>query len=400
MLRERKLPLQQRKEFYNYADEYSNVRVYPKRIVKIKKKAKKKNPFVSFIRFCFVSAFLTSFSYFTAPEMYAKYFEPLFLNRILNKEIQADMKDYTSVYLNYLNNSELFGQNLLVETNHSDKNILNSIVENGELTTTKKMVEDLLKKYPKMHASVYVWEYSSAKSISINSDELFSAASIIKLPILFELFRKIDRCEKDETNTTLLSKNLLYDYKNQTSGSGDLQYSPLNKYHSVDYLAKIMITHSDNSATNMILEEAGGKLAVNSAMRSLGLDKIKIEERLPDLEGKNKISARQIATLLYNLDNPKFLSQKSKITIKEYMANVKNRSLLQAGLPEEAILIHKTGDIGTMLGDAGVVYAQNGKKYIIVTLVKRPYNNYSARDLIQKISEIVYKNINNGVDIQ
>ena len=135
-------------------------------------------------------------------------------------------------------------------------------------------------------------------------------------------------------------------------------------------------------------------------MRSLGLDKIKIEERLPDLEGKNKISARQIATLLYNLDNPKFLSQKSKITIKEYMANVKNRSLLQAGLPEEAILIHKTGDIGTMLGDAGVVYAQNGKKYIIVTLVKRPYNDYSARDLIQKISEIVYKNINNGVDIQ
>ena len=161
-----------------------------------------------------------------------------------------------------------------------------------------------------------------------------------------------------------------------------------------------MITHSDNSATNMILEEAGGKLAINSAMRSLGLDKIKIEERLPDLEGKNKISARQIATLLYNLDNPKFLSQKSKITIKEYMANVKNRSLLQAGLPEEAILIHKTGDIGTMLGDAGVVYAQNGKKYIIVTLVKRPYNDYSARDLIQKISEIVYKNINNGVDIQ
>ena len=106
---------------------------------------------------------------------------------------------------------------------------------------------------------------------------------------------------------------------------------------------------------------------------------------------KNKISARQIAALLYNLDNPRFLSQKSKITIKEYMANVENRSLLQAGLPPEAILIHKTGDIGKMLGDAGVVYAQNGKKYIIVVLVNRPHNDYSARNLIQEASELVYK---------
>ena len=89
----------------------------------------------------------------------------------------------------------------------------------------------------------------------------------------------------------------------------------------------------------------------------------------------------------------------SKITIKEYMANVENRRLLQAGLPPEAILIHKTGDIGKMLGDAGVVYAQNGRKYIVVILVKRPHNDYSARDMIQEASRIIYKNINSGIDV-
>ncbi len=33
-------------------------------------------------------------------------------------------------------------------------------------------------------------------------------------------------------------------------------------------------------------------------------------------------------------------------------------------LGEGALFIHKTGDIGTMLGDTGIVYAENGKKYI------------------------------------
>ena len=52
-----------------------------------------------------------------------------------------------------------------------------------------------------------------------------------------------------------------------------------------------------------------------------------------------------------------------------------------------------------MLGDAGIVYAQNGRKYIVVILVERPHNDYSARDLIQEASKIIYKNINSGVDI-
>ena len=308
------------------------------------------------------------------------------------------MSRYVSVHLDYLHNSWLLGRNLLVPAQKSSKELV-SIVKSGELTTTKSMLEDLFKKYPNMHPSVYVWEYSSAKEVNINADESFSAASIIKLPVLFELFRKIDRSGKLGTNETSLSKKLLYNDINRTSGSGQLQYMSLNRKLSVDYLAKIMITQSDNSATNMLIEEAGGMAAINSSMRSLGLDEIKLQNRLPDLEGTNKITARQIATLLYNLDNPRFLSQKSKITIKEYMANVENRRLLQAGLPPEAILIHKTGDIGKMLGDAGVVYAQNGRKYIVVILVKRPHNDYSARDMIQEASRIIYKNINSGIDV-
>lgn len=391
------MPAQVRKEQY-YNVTYGDVRVYPQRAKFQQKKKKKKNPLLSFARFIFASVFLSVFAYVIAPSLYSEYFEPLVLNHILNRNLKFDVSNKVNPHLNYVNNAELFRQNLIVEPSMVSSEVV-SMVVGGQLSTTEKMLNDLFKKYPRLHPSVYVWEYSTAKEVNINADRPTSAASIIKLPILFELFRKIDRSEKNGTSETSLSKKLLYNEINKTSGSGKLQYMPVNRYLTVDYLAKIMITQSDNSATNMLIEEIGGKAALNSSMRSLGMSEITLQNRLPDLEGTNKITAKQIATLLYNIDNPRFLSQKSKITIKEYMANVENRSLLQAGLPPEAILIHKTGDIGKMLGDAGIVYAQNGRKYIVVILVERPHNDYSARDLIQQASKIIYNNINSGVDI-
>lgn len=386
------MPLPVKKQ-YREEYEYGTVKFYPNTVHRSKKRVKKKqNPLICLIRFLLLSAFLSTFSFYAAPHLWSNYFEPLILNRYLNRNFNPDLKPYIAPHLNYIYNSELFGEHLIAEPQKNTHTIV-PIVTSGELTSIKLQLENLFAKYPKMHPAVYVWEYSTANEISINADESFPAASIIKLPILFELFRKIDRSQTDGTKSTDLSKKLIYDYKNKTSGSGELQYGPLNKYYSVDYLAKIMITHSDNSATNMLIEEAGGMGAINSSLRSLGLDKIKLENRLPDLEGTNKISAKQLATLLYNIDNPNFLSDKSKIIIKEYMANVQNRRLLQAGLPQEAILIHKTGDIGTMLGDAGIVYAQNGRKYIVVMLVKRPFNDYSARDMIQEASKIIYNGI-------
>ena len=72
------------------------------------------------------------------------------------------------------------------------------------------------------------------------------------------------------------------------------------------------------------------------------------------------------------------------------MSRVKNTSLLKQGIPDEASLIHKTGDVGEMLGDVGVVTLPNGRRYIITVMVKRKWNDYSARNLINSISSTVY----------
>ena len=59
--------------------------------------------------------------------------------------------------------------------------------------------------------------------------------------------------------------------------------------------------------------------------------------------------------------------------------------------------IDKTGDIGKMLGDAGIVFAPNGKKYIVVILANRPYNSPMGKAFINKASSMIYNGVvNNG----
>ena len=66
-------------------------------------------------------------------------------------------------------------------------------------------------------------------------------------------------------------------------------------------------------------------------------------------------------------------------------------------LDKKALFVHKTGDIGKMLGDAGIVYTPEGKKYICVILANRPYNSPLGKDFIQKASNIIYTSIMSGV---
>ena len=95
--------------------------------------------------------------------------------------------------------------------------------------------------------------------------------------------------------------------------------------------------------------------------------------------------------MIYNIDeNDSFLSESSRSKILDYMSHVHNNRLIQAGLGEGAIFYHKTGDIGKMLGDAGLVITPNGKKFIVVILANRPHNSFAGKEFIVKASEIIY----------
>ena len=337
-------------------------------------------------------SFFGIWGYYICPYNYKKYFEPLFLNRFLNRNLTFDnLKPYIFPTRSYLNNSYIIDESILVDSAQKTKE-LSEIKIISELTDTKNELLKLFEKYPKLKPSIFVWEYSTGAGLEINSDEVYPSASIIKIPIVFELIRLIDSSSKTINPINLTDKRK-FSEEYRTLGSGDLQYTKADVAYSLDYLANITIANSDNSATNMLLYEIGGIDGFNRAMRNLGLKTTRMDEWLPDMDGYNKITAREISTILYNIDNPSYINPKYKNILKEYLGNTKNIHLIKEKLPSDVMVLHKTGDIGTMLGDSGIVYTNNGKKYIITMLVKRPHNDYSAKLLIQEASLLVYNSI-------
>lgn len=308
------------------------------------------------------------------------------LNPTPYKNVKADYQQILFPTSNYLANHWFLGQRSL-EGAEVKKPQMTSLTESSRLTGLENQLKNLTSMYPSIHPSIYVWDYGTGNYADVNANEIFPTASIIKLPVLVQLFRSIEK-----NQLTIYDEMPLTEYY-RTEGSGSLQFKAANSKYSIDTLARMMITESDNSATNMLMAKLGSMTDINSGIREWGLKHTYVQTWLPDLGGTNHSTARDMATILYNIDNPDFLSTSSREKIFDYMGHVHNNRLIAAGLPSGATFLHKTGDIGKMLGDAGIVYAPNGKKYIVVIFANRPHNSPMGKEFIVKASEIIYNNM-------
>ena len=302
------------------------------------------------------------------------------------KSVKTDYRQMLFPTTNYLSNHWFMGERSL-ESAAIKKPEMTAISEGSRLTSLEDQLNNLAALYPSIHPSVYVWDYETGNYVDINANEIFPTASIIKLPVLVELFRSIEK-----NQLTIYDEMPLTEYY-RSEGSGSLQFKAANSTYTIDKLARMMITESDNSATNMLMARLGSMTDINSALRQWGLKHTYVQTWLPDLGGTNHSTARDMAQILYNIDNPNFLSNESREKIFDYMGHVHNNRLIAAGLPSGATFLHKTGDIGKMLGDAGIVYAPNGKKYIVVIFANRPHNSPLGKEFIVKASQTIYSNL-------
>ena len=71
----------------------------------------------------------------------------------------------------------------------------------------------------------------------------------------------------------------------------------------------------------MIMAKLGSMTDVNSGIRNWGLSHTKVNTWLPDMNGTNYTTAEDLARMLYNLDNPNFLSVTSREKIFDYMGH-------------------------------------------------------------------------------
>ncbi len=265
---------------------------------------------------------------------------------------------------------------------------LSALKLSQEIMPLKTVVQQLAAKNTKLTPGVFFVDLDNGAYLDLNGASTFAAASMIKFPILVAFFQDVDagKIRLDEILT--LQKHLI------GSGSGDMQYQPLGTKFTTLETATKMITISDNTATNMLIHRLGGVAALNQRFQRWGLTVTEIRNSLPDLSGTNTTSPKDLADLMALVNQGDLMSLRSRDRLLDIMRRTRTNTLLPAGLGKGATIAHKTGDIGSLVGDVGLVDMPSGKRYIAVAMIRRPHNDSKAKELIRQVSRAAYQEFN------
>ncbi len=258
------------------------------------------------------------------------------------------------------------------------------------LARLKAQLEQLVTLTPGLSPALFSINLDTGNYVELQGSQALPAASTIKVPILVAFLQQVD------AGTLALNQTLALRETQIASGSGTLANDAIGTEYSALEVASRMIITSDNTATNMIIDALGGMEALNQKFAEWGLTATVLRNPLPDLEGTNTTSTRDLAMLMALLDQGGLLSPRSRDRLFSIMQRTVNRSLIPTGIgkPDGTIVANKTGDIATVLGDVALVDTANGHRYAVALLVQRPGNDGRASELIRRLTEITHTEIN------
>ena len=259
----------------------------------------------------------------------------------------------------------------------------------NELASLNDQLVQLETQMPGLELSSFVYDLESQAYLNFEGGAPVSAASMIKIPILVAFLQDVDQ------GNISLTEPLTINAAQVATGSGSMQDDPPGTVYSALETASWMIINSDNTATNMLIDRLGGAAKLNQRFKSWGLEDTVINAPLPDLEGTNTTSPEDLVSLLSMVNQGELLSLRSRDRLFSIMQRTYAADLLPQGLGDQSALIaHKTGDIGAMLGDAGIVDLPNGKRYAIAVMVQRPFNDGRAVEMIRLVSQATFNQFN------
>lgn len=260
-----------------------------------------------------------------------------------------------------------------------------------EITPLKTAVQELAAANPNIIPGVFLVDLATGSYVDINGGNAWPSASTIKIPILVAFFQDVD------AGKIRLDEILTMEREMVAGGSGNFQFKPAGTTYAALEVATKMITISDNTATNMLIARLGGMEALNERFRRWGLSNTVIRNVLPDLQGTNTTSPKELVSLMAMVSQGNLVSMRSRDQILDIMRQTERDHLLPSGLGAGARVYHKTGDIGTMLADAGLIDTPTGKRYVVAVMVQRPNNDPRAEKLISSISRAAYQQFTQSV---
>ncbi|NMF82165.1 serine hydrolase [Nodosilinea sp. P-1105] len=273
-------------------------------------------------------------------------------------------------------------------------NTANTVADLGlssELTRLNAQLEQLATLTPGLTPVAFAVDLDTGRYVDLGGDSTVAAASTIKVPILIAFLQQVD------AGTMALNQALVMQEDHMAGGSGTMRNDAVGTEYTALDVATRMIVTSDNTATNMMIDALGGQDALNQLFDSWGLEATVLRNPLPDLEGTNTTSTKDLALITALIDQGGLLTPRSRDRLFSIMQRTVNRSLIPFGINDGSLMANKTGDIGGLLGDVALVDVPNGKRYALSLLVQRPDNDGRASELIRRMTETIHAEMSQPV---
>ena len=243
--------------------------------------------------------------------------------------------------------------------------------------------------------TLYASNLQTGATVAIDADKPVATASVIKLPILVEAMEQV------RTGKHRLSDKITLHKEDIVQGSGILQFFDTPLVITLKDALTFMIVESDNTATNLVIDQVGIK-NVNDRIASMGLKDTYLYKKVftpavgtmpADQKkfGLGKTTATEMAKVMESIVRCD-LKDKALCDAMLYMLrNQQYRNLVPHYIETSdtseglSLIANKTGSLDEVRNDVAVVYSKNGP--IIISAFTydnqdKTWNNDNAAELL------------------
>jgi len=216
--------------------------------------------------------------------------------------------------------------------------------------------------------------------------ETFPTASTIKLTLVYELFKQ------SQEGRIRLDETLVLDRTKAVGGTGVLVEMGTPTLSIRDY-AVLMVTLSDNTATNVLIDRLGMD-NVARRMQALGLSATKLRRHMMDTAAarrgdENVSTPDELVRLLQAMHGSGHGDEGFAMPDAIALLKKPKESRLRRGLPSGVSTADKPGELDGVRVDAGIVYARN-RPYVFCVMTTFLKDEAEGERAIEQMSRAAY----------
>ncbi|MFH0991606.1 MAG: serine hydrolase [bacterium] len=260
--------------------------------------------------------------------------------------------------------------------------------------TLQRKLEQLVKGF-RGDVGIYVRNLKTGKSAAINADSLFPAASLVKIPILFSLFEKIENGELQYGATLVYRDSLLYPGDDILGAFKDTATITLSK------VVMLTLTTSDNTASLWLQQLAGTGLAINAWLEKNNFRQSRVNSRTPGREenrrqyGWGQTTPREMAEMLVMIRQGRAISKAASDEMYRCLSRTYWDQEACSEIPPYIHVTSKQGAVDQSRSEVLLVSAPSGD-YVFSVITKNQQHTSWKEDnegfvLLRSVSKLLWK---------